>query len=66
MKVGLSVYDVAGREVARLIDEFVEPDRYVYVWDGRNDSGSQAASGVYFLRLKAGGATLARKLVIVR
>lgn len=66
IKVGLSVYDAAGREVARLIDEFVEPDRYVYVWDGRNDSGAKVASGVYFLRLKAGGATLARKLVIVR
>ena len=24
-------------------------------WDGRNDSGSKAASGVYFCQLKANG-----------
>ncbi len=64
MKVELAVYDVTGRVVARLVDDVVEPDRHVYVWDGRNDSGNDVASGIYFMRLKAGNTTRVRKLVI--
>jgi flagellar hook assembly protein FlgD len=35
-------------------------------WDGRDDSGHSAASGVYLYRLEAAGEVLARRLVEVR
>jgi flagellar hook assembly protein FlgD len=35
-------------------------------WDGRDDSGRNVASGVYFLRVQAGDRQATRKLVILR
>ncbi|HIE03522.1 MAG TPA: choice-of-anchor D domain-containing protein, partial [Candidatus Latescibacteria bacterium] len=57
----LVVYDVKGRRV-RTIARSLPPGRYVLSWDGRDDLGRPAASGVYILRL--GGVSC--KLVLMR
>jgi flagellar hook assembly protein FlgD len=35
-------------------------------WDGTNDRGEAAPSGVYFLRIEAEGVLASRKLVLIR
>ena len=35
-------------------------------WDGRNELGEPAASGVYFYHLSAGDYTVTRRMVIVK
>ncbi len=68
-RVRLSVFDVAGREVARLVDSWKEPGRYAAPW-----AAGRLASGVYFYRLEErepadgsrGDAAIARKVVISR
>jgi hypothetical protein len=35
------------------------------IWDGRDDSGRQAAHGIYLLRLEAGELRAHRKLAFV-
>jgi hypothetical protein len=64
--VDLTLFDLKGREVAVLIRDTVGPGRIEYAWDGRNSSGDDTASGVYFLRLTAGGTERVRKVVILR
>jgi hypothetical protein len=59
--VELNIYDVLGREVARLISERKNPGTYSAVWDATREP-----SGVYFARLRAGGFTGTRKLVLLR
>jgi len=44
--VSLIVYDMLGREVARIVDETKPPGHYEIEWNG-----SRLASGVYFYRL---------------
>ena len=44
---------------------YVGRARAVY-WDGRNDSGEQLASGVYFYQLITGESTATRKMVILK
>jgi predicted outer membrane repeat protein len=44
--VSLIVYDIIGREVARLVDGYMEPGYHQVQWDGR-----EAASGIYIARL---------------
>jgi hypothetical protein len=62
----LRIYDVAGREVAVLVDgETVAGTRTVW-WNGTSRGGRPVASGVYFYRLTAGRETLTRKLLLVR
>jgi hypothetical protein len=62
----LRIYDVAGREVAVLVDnEIVVGSREAW-WNGTNRNGKTVPSGVYFYRLTAGREALTRKLVLVR
>lgn len=65
-RVRLTVHDVLGRVVATLVDSRMPAGRHTVRWDGREASGRPAASGVYLLRLTAGGATDVRKMALVR
>jgi aminopeptidase N len=65
--VRAAVYDATGRMVARLGDAWQPRGRHRLTWDGRQPgAGTMAASGVYFLRLEAGGAEETRRLVVLR
>ncbi|MDD3643726.1 MAG: M20/M25/M40 family metallo-hydrolase, partial [Candidatus Krumholzibacteria bacterium] len=62
----MAVYDAAGRRVRTLMRQAAGPGPGEYAWDGTDDAGKDLASGVYFLRLRSGGAERSRKLVILR
>ncbi|HEY5133994.1 MAG TPA: T9SS type A sorting domain-containing protein, partial [Candidatus Krumholzibacteriaceae bacterium] len=65
-RVRLEVYDVSGRLVARLVDRDQHTGHYGIEWNGRDNLGKQAASGIYFCRLQAGKNVRSRKMVLVR
>jgi hypothetical protein len=62
----LQVFDVRGREIKRLVDGYVEAGEWSVVWDGSNERGDSVASGVYFLRLRAAGASSVRKTILLQ
>jgi DNA-binding beta-propeller fold protein YncE len=64
-RADLSVFDVAGRLVARILDDAVPPGWRYARWDGRDQAGHAVASGTYFLRLTA-AQTVSRRLVVLR
>jgi hypothetical protein len=64
--IELSIYDVLGRRVRKLISGKVEAGLHREIWDGHNDLGNEVASGVYFYRLKAQDRKLSKKLVLLR
>jgi DNA/RNA endonuclease YhcR with UshA esterase domain len=51
--VTLKIYNMLGQEVATLRDELQDVGFHEVVWNGRNNFGSQVASGVYFYRIEA-------------
>lgn len=53
--VQLRVYDILGREVARLADGHYAAGTHSVMWDGRDSRGLQMPSGVYFNRLTVEG-----------
>ena len=59
--VELVVYDIQGREVARLVDGLQPAGVYEAVFDG-----SQLASGVYFARLTANNFHQTQKLLLIK
>jgi aminopeptidase N len=66
-KVTLTVYDVSGRFVRRLVDARQAPGNYEAVWDGRDSAGRKASPGVYFVKLEAGrGSPITRRLTRIR
>ncbi|MBI5265979.1 MAG: T9SS type A sorting domain-containing protein [candidate division Zixibacteria bacterium] len=65
--VTLSVVNLLGQEVAVLVDHVpYSAGIHRVVWDGRDQSGNQTASGVYFYRLTAGDFTEQRKMMLVK
>jgi len=64
--VDVTVYDVAGRTVRRLLDRPREPGRFFITWDGTTDAGDSVANGVYFVRLRAGGEADIRRVTLSR
>jgi hypothetical protein len=64
--VELEIYDALGRRVRTLQRAWVPAGSGVEIWDGTDSEGREAASGVYFVRLKAGRETSWRKGVLLR
>ncbi|MFQ6608307.1 MAG: choice-of-anchor D domain-containing protein [Fidelibacterota bacterium] len=64
--VRLTVYDLLGREVLRLVDERQEAGYQSVIWNGRDMLGREVATGVYIYRLTAGDFVMTRKLVLMK
>jgi hypothetical protein len=65
-RVTLSVYDVRGKLVATLVDGVVRYGSHTVAWDGTDDRGNRAGTGVYFYRLVTGKKVITKKLVMVK
>jgi hypothetical protein len=59
----LTVFDIAGRRVAELVNRTMDAGVHSVTWDGRDASGATVASGVYLARLEAAGKTMTREMV---
>lgn len=64
--VTLSIFDVQGRLVRRLVDEMRDPGLYGVQWNGTNEKGESVSSGIYFYRLVAGREVETRKMVLLK
>ncbi len=59
--VQLAVYDMLGRRVAVLVDEFRAPGSYQVSWDA-----SGFSSGVYIYRIEAGGQAITNRMTLLK
>jgi hypothetical protein len=62
----LAVYNALGQRIRVLFDGDRPAGRQVVTWDGRDDAGRHASSGVYFVELRTGGSILGGKVVVAR
>jgi hypothetical protein len=66
-QVSVTVYDLRGRLVRTLIDGAgFERGNGDVRWDGRDDGGQRAASGVYVCRIRENGQTQCTRMVLLR
>jgi hypothetical protein len=64
--VSLNIYDILGRRVRTLVSEHLPSGYRSVLWDGKNDSGKDVASGIYFYQLKVGDYAATKKLVLLK
>ncbi|HUU26381.1 MAG TPA: FlgD immunoglobulin-like domain containing protein [archaeon] len=62
----LKIYDLRGRLVCTLVDGLRGAGSYTVFWDGNDDRGRAAASGVYLYRLEARDFIGVRKMVLLK
>jgi hypothetical protein len=59
--VSITVYNLLGKEVARLVDQVQEPGWHSVIWDA-----SGMNSGLYLVRMQAGKQVFTRKMMLLK
>ncbi len=65
MKVELSVYDLSGRLVQKVVDDDKLAGNHVAFWEGTDYQSRHVASGIYFYQLKTKQEVLTRKMILL-
>ena len=65
-RIDLSVYSVTGQRVRTLVQGHLAAGAHSVLWDGRDNTGNQASSGVYIALLRAGKLATARRMALIR
>jgi hypothetical protein len=64
--VDLSIYDINGQIVRTLVSDFLLSGNHSVVWDGYSHNRELAACGIYLSRLIVNGATIYRKITLIK
>ena len=68
--IALSVYNLLGEQVRRLVNENKPAGTYSIRWDGRDTYGKQVAGGIYLYKIEAVGSSgrfvQTRKMILMR
>jgi Ca-activated chloride channel family protein len=64
--VELTIYNMRGEQVKVLVKTALPAGAHHAEWDGTNDRGKPAASGVYIYRLRGGGLVKTEKMALMR
>jgi hypothetical protein len=64
--ISLVLYNIAGQRVKTLLDETVSAGYRTLVWDGTDESGRNAASGIYFYRMVSDVEVMTDRVMLVR
>nr|MBC8400593.1 right-handed parallel beta-helix repeat-containing protein [Candidatus Neomarinimicrobiota bacterium] len=64
--VSLIIYDILGRQVIQLTNEFQEAGYKSIMWNGRNASGQLVSAGMYFYAIEAGKYSAIRKMILLK
>lgn len=62
----LRIYNLHGQLIRELLHERRAAGEHIVTWDGRDERGAAAASGVYFIRFEAGNEVQIGKIMLVR
>lgn len=62
----LKIYNILGQMVRTLVEEEMIPGDHQIVWDGKDSSGKEASSGIYFYRLRVGEYSESKKMLFLK
>ena len=65
-QVKIRIFTILGKEIAEITNSMYSAGIHQVMWNGRTYVGVQASSGVYFVRLEAGGLTDTKKIVLMK
>lgn len=65
-KVEISIYDISGRQIRTMVNQSQAPGLQKTEWDGKNDAGQKAASGLYIYTVKFEKIILSKKMILLK
>ena len=64
-QIVLTVYNIKGEKLSKLVDQFYEKGSYNVVWDLKTDNGKRVGAGIYFYKLTTDNKTIDVKKCLV-
>lgn len=64
--ITLKIYNITGQLVRTLVDVERTPGNYTVIWDGKNNSGEEVASGIYFYQLNSASFKETKRAVLIK
>ncbi len=64
--VNVKIYNIKGQKVKQLVNEILPAGKHTVIWNGKDSNGKQAASGIYFYKLKSGDFEKSRKMLLLK
>ena len=64
--VKISIYDMQGREVATLLDQFKTPGYWNLHWSGVNKLGNEVPSGMYLYTIETENYRSTKKMILIQ
>ena len=65
-KVELTVYNMLGQEIKKIVDDIHESGKYNVQWDGKDEYGKEVSAGLYLYRLKVNEFTETKKMLFMK
>ena len=65
-QVNISVYDLSGRQINTVTSEEFAAGAHSVSWLGKDNSGNNVTSGIYFVRVWTPASTVTRKVILTR
>ena len=65
-KVSLTIYNILGQRVIKLVSEEQEAGIYSVNWDGFDKNGNESSSGIYLYKIEAANFTKVKKMVLLK
>ncbi len=65
-KVVVKIYNHLGQEIRSLVNGFQSAGEKTIMWDGLDERGQKAPSGIYIYQMKTGAVSVSRKMVLMR
>jgi hypothetical protein len=65
-KVVLTIYNILGEEILKLVNNDETPGAKSVVWNGKDRFGRQVSTGVYIYRLEAGDYVRSKKMILLK
>jgi hypothetical protein len=64
--VEITIHDVTGRLIKRMVDGVVDPGIHKVAWDGRDNRDRPASSGIYYVSMRTPEHELSRSVMLLR
>jgi len=64
--VSLTVYNIKGQKVTKLIDKHFENGSHTLTWNGKDSNNKSVSSGIYFYKFSAGKSSATKKMLLLK
>ena len=65
-QVTLTIYNITGQEIAKIHNDFAEVGKYKATWNGMDNNGIKAPSGVYFYEVSSDNRIAKGKMLLLK